>query len=153
MGSPDLHWDVSEVGFREAIFFTRPPVSCSCLTSYPVISEVKSSLLWPLKSTFIFGKVNLSRTKTKMESLTLGTKWRWATQEQLRKQNFTYQKLQKFAVLLRNQQRTPANPQTPIQFKPSLDCFERDSAILKTGKKTARPPIHWKKQITFAVTQ
>ena len=45
-----------------------------------------------------------------------GTAWRQSTQVQ--KGKFT---LQGFTALLRNQQRTPANPQMPSLFTPFLD--------------------------------
>ena len=77
-----------------------------------------------------------------------GTKWRQSMQVLKEKQN--YLQKQKLTSLLRDQQRTPANPRMPRLLSLSLDFLV---PLIQIRKKATRQPVSWKSQITAFTPQ
>ena len=82
-----------------------------------------------------------------MESSMSGTKWRQSMQVLKEKQN--YLQKQKLTSLLRDQQRTPANPRMPHLLSLSLDFLV---PLIQIRKKATRQPVSWKSQTATAFT-
>lgn len=76
------------------------------------------------------------QNQTKMETSMSGTKWRQPMQVLKEKQN--YLQKQKLTSLLRDQQRTPANPQMPRLFSLSLDLLV---PLIQIRKKATKQPV------------
>lgn len=76
-----------------------------------------------------------------------GTKWRQSMQVLKEKQN--YLQKQKLTSLLRDPQRTPANPRMPRLLSLSLDFLV---PLIQIRKKATRQPVSWKSQTATAFT-